>query len=76
MKSILELLQRLWLYKTFANKPPILIPFVLYEESIAQGMIIMCCFYDTNIAGLEVDVALKMDLRTVGVDECFVPATG
>jgi len=39
-------------------------------------MITVCCVYDTNVAGLDVDVALKLDLRTVGVGGYNVPAIG
>jgi len=69
--SILELLQRLWLYRTLANTSFMRIPFGLYREaaSIAKrdaDMFIVCCAPDTNCAGLNNYVTLKLNLRKVG----------
>jgi len=39
-------------------------------------LFIVFCFPDTNVAGLDNYVALKLDLRTVGVDGYYVHTTG
>jgi len=73
---ILELLQRLVLYKTSAYTSSKAHPiWALSEKTCADLFIIVCCFPDTNVAGLENYIALKLDLRTVGVDRYYVPAT-
>ena len=38
-------------------------------------LFIVCCFPDTNVAGLFNYLALILDLRTVSVDGYYVPAT-
>jgi len=38
-------------------------------------MFIVCCFPDTNVAELDNYAALILDLRPVGVDGYYVPAT-
>jgi len=63
---MLELLQRLWLYRTS----------VLYRGKIARAMIIVFCVHVTNVAWLHNDVALKLDVRTIGVGGYYVPVCG
>jgi len=36
-------------------------------------MFFVCCAPDTNVAGLDNYVTLKLNLRTVGVDRYYVP---
>jgi len=38
-------------------------------------LFIVCCFPDTNVAGLDNYVALILDLCSVGVDGYYIPAT-
>ena len=38
------------------------------------GLFIVCCVHDTYVAWLGDDVEFKLNLRTVGVGEYYVPA--
>jgi len=68
---ILELLQRLVLYKTSAYTSSKAHPIWALSEKNCADLFIVCCFPDTNVAGLENYIALKLDLRTVGVDRYY-----
>ena len=46
------------------------------EKKNCADLFIVCYFPDTNVAGLDNYVALKLDLHTVGVDGYNIPATG
>jgi len=78
MKSILELLQRLLLYKTLANTSSLRTTF--NEIGLCQGenyasLFIVCCVPDVTVAELDNDVALKQHILTVVVGGYYVPAT-
>jgi len=47
-----------------------------WPYSCCTGLFIMRCVRDTNVAGLKVDVALKLDMRMVGVGGHYLPTTG
>jgi len=64
-KSLLEVFQRLVLYKTSAR-----LGFIGKKKCADQ--FIVCWFPDTNVAGLDTNVALILELRTVGVDGYYV----
>jgi len=51
-------------------------PINALSEKHRAGLFILCCVHDTKVARLDGNVALKLDLRTVGVGGHYVPATG
>ena len=57
------------------TRRPKRIPYGVYREENCADLLIVCCFSDTNVAGLDNYVALKLDLRTVGVNGYYVPAS-
>jgi len=78
MTSIIELLQRLWLYKTLANTSSLRTRFNLiglYQGDNCAGLFIVCCVPGITVAGLDNDLALKQHRRTVVVGRYNVPAT-
>jgi len=62
-KSILELLQRLVLYKTYIHVVQSASHLGFIGKKNWADMFIVCCFPDTNVAGLDNYVALILDLR-------------